>query len=255
MQLLDKMKKILKHIGLILGMIMVLSSCGRKNHELIPRNQLAEIYAEMLVTDQWILNTPGVRMIADTSLVYAPILEKYGYSTEDYIYTVDIYMNDPERFAKVLRTSGEILEARLKGLKEQKKLQEERLRKKNEIDRFIRKYRVTLDSQEYRKYLFEEPYLHYYDSLAFEADSVSGIYRLKSIETADTLYDCIRMVFPIDSSAIAVVPEVPVEEVKDTPVESLKEDRRPARPKDFRPPRRLPESELKGARLPEKIKR
>lgn len=249
------MKRVQKHISLILGVIMVLSSCGRENHKVIPRNQMAEIYAEMLVTDQWILNTPGVRMIADTSLVYAPILEKYGYSTEDYLHTVDIYMDDPERFARVLRTTGEILEARLKELKEQKKLQEEMLRKKNDRERFMKQYRVTLSSQVYRQYIYEEPYLHFYDSLAFEADSVSGIYRLRPIETADTLYDCLRMVLPVDSSEVADVSDLPKEEVKAEPEEKLKERRRPTRLKDMKSPKRIHESELKGTRLPENIKR
>lgn len=234
---------------------MVLASCGSKNLKVIPRDELADIYAEMLVTDQWILNTPGVRMIADTSLVYAPILEKYGYTTEDYLYTVDLYMDDPERFARVFRTSGEILTSRLSELKEQKKLQEEIQRKKNELERFMRMYSVTLDSKQYRTYLFEEPYVHYYDSLAFEADTVSSIYCLKSIERADTLYDCIRMVLPADSSSVNEVAVVPEEKMDRIPESNPKNRRKPVRLKDLNSPKRIHEHELQGARLPEKIKR
>ena len=57
---------------------MLSVSCRKDEAEVIPRSKMAEIYAEMLVTDQWITTTPGIRMIADTSLVYEPILEKYG---------------------------------------------------------------------------------------------------------------------------------------------------------------------------------
>ena len=81
---------------------------------MIPRGRLAEIYAEMLVTDQWITSTPGMRMIADTSLVYEPILQKYGYDLDDYLASVDRYMDDPERFSRILRKSGEIIGRQLK---------------------------------------------------------------------------------------------------------------------------------------------
>jgi hypothetical protein len=88
------MRFLLRNIVLVSAfVVLLLAGCNEKDGKVIPRGTLAEIYAEMLVTDQWILDTPGVRMIADTSLVYAPILEKYGYSTEDYIYTVDIYQS------------------------------------------------------------------------------------------------------------------------------------------------------------------
>ena len=68
------MKKIPQHIAVSLcAMILVFASCRRDEARVIPRDQLAEIYAEMLVMDQWIMTTPGVRLIADTSLVYAPL--------------------------------------------------------------------------------------------------------------------------------------------------------------------------------------
>lgn len=78
------MSPFFKHI-LPLFAVIVFASCGKDEAEVIPRGKLAEIYAEMLVTDQWISSTPGMRMIADTSLVYEPILEKYGYDNLDYL--------------------------------------------------------------------------------------------------------------------------------------------------------------------------
>ena len=71
------MKSLLKHILPLLAVI-VFASCNRNEAEVIPRAKLADIYAEMLMTDQWISNTPGMRLIADTSLVYEPILQKCG---------------------------------------------------------------------------------------------------------------------------------------------------------------------------------
>ena len=102
------MKKCHRHIVLLMVVILsVFSSCRKDEAEVIPRAKLSKIYAEMLVTDQWITTTPGIRMIADTSLVYEPILQKYGYDSDDYRKSVDHYMNDPERFSRILRTSAE----------------------------------------------------------------------------------------------------------------------------------------------------
>ena len=74
----------------------------------------------MLLTDQWIVNTPNIRLIADTSLVYAPILGRYGYDAEDYRKSVDHYMDDPERFARIFRETGEILDAKMADLEARK---------------------------------------------------------------------------------------------------------------------------------------
>ena len=65
------------------------------------------------MTDQWVTSTPGIRMIADTSLVYEPILDKYGYDSDDYRKSIEVYMDDPERFARIFRESGDIIEERL----------------------------------------------------------------------------------------------------------------------------------------------
>lgn len=193
------MGRFLKHIGLsFAALLMLFASCRKEGAKVIPRDQLADIYSEMLMTDQWIINTPDIRIIADTSLVYEPILAKYGYTTEDYVRSVDFYMNDPERFARILRTSSEQLATRLEGLREKKKKQEELQKKQKERERLRELYRTDFKPSEFFPYLGDEPYVHYYDSLSVEPDSVLRIYRLKSIERADTLFDRIRMVIPDD---------------------------------------------------------
>ena len=70
--------KAVRHISAVFAVLLLIVSCSGDNGKVIPRSKLAEIYAEMFMTDQWIISTPGVRQIADTSLVYEPILEKYG---------------------------------------------------------------------------------------------------------------------------------------------------------------------------------
>ena len=75
----------MKHIlTLLAACILIISSCKRGDEKIIPRKDMAKIYAEMLVVDQWVQLDQAVRKTMDTTLVYEPILEKYGYDSDDY---------------------------------------------------------------------------------------------------------------------------------------------------------------------------
>ena len=77
------MKRIFRYVAAIPAvLVLFLTSCVGNRERVISRAELAEIYAEMMIIDQWILNTPNVRLIADTSQVYGPILEKYGFDAD-----------------------------------------------------------------------------------------------------------------------------------------------------------------------------
>lgn len=190
------MNRILKHILPLLTVIFFASCSDKDEAKVISRRKMADIYAEMLMTDQWINSTPNVRKIADTSLVYEPILEKYGYSQKDYLKSVDHYMNDPERFARILRSSGEKLGRKLKELRRRQK----QLELEEETKKKVLRHQTDFSFEDYFPYMGDEPYVHYYDSLTFETDSFR-VYRLKPIERADTLYDRIRMIIR-DSLAV-----------------------------------------------------
>ena len=186
--------KIVRHISAILALSLFLISCSKDKDEgkVISRSKLAEIYAEMLMTDQWITGTPGIRQIADTSLVYEPILEKYGYTSADYRKSVDKYMDDPERFSRILRTTGELLDKRLTSLKKRK----EELDHIRALEKLLHqlKYEADFKAEEFFPYLFDEPYVHYYDSLDVKPDSVLMVYRFNNIDRADTLFDGVRII-------------------------------------------------------------
>lgn len=181
------MEKGLLRIAVLAVLICgIITSCAKDDTRVIPRKKMARIYAEMLVTDQWITSTPGLRMVADTSLVYEPILEKYGYDSDDYRKSIDVYMDDPERFARILRTAGEILQERIDELEKQQKILD--------MKALLPVLEYDIDWNEFFPYIYEEPYVHNYDSITFEPDSVLWIYRLKSIERSDTIYDRLRMI-------------------------------------------------------------
>lgn len=190
------MKLVRLNILVIAAFAAVLSvSCVKDEAEVIPRGQLARIYSEMLVMDQWIQSTPGTRVMADTSRVYEPILEKYGYSSEDYRASVDYYMNDPERFSRIFRSAGEILDKRIEELNRELRLQQAR----DNLPKIKSDFKIS----DFAPYLTDEPYVHYYDSIAVELDSATWTYRLRPVETGDTLYDGVRIIIA-DTLSVAV---------------------------------------------------
>ena len=139
--------KIIRHIFPVIMSAMLLCSCGERDGKVIPRDELAEIYAQMLLMDQWIVGTPGARQIADTTLVYEPVLNEYGYTKADYRKSVDVYMNDPERFSRILRTTVEIGDEMLEDL-EVRKAEHDRLEEIRKHIEMLRKS-ITVDMDKF----------------------------------------------------------------------------------------------------------
>ena len=185
--------KIFKHIFPAIIALILFSSCSNSEEKLISRRDLAEIYAEMLLTDQWIALRPELRRQADTSLVYEPILNKYGYTTKDYIYTMDKYMDDTERYSRILRSTVEILEKKLKKLENKKS----EIKRQEEIDRRLERIRKEVSRYiEYKIYYQDTTYNDIKfapDSLTVEPDS-NYIYCLNLIFELDSLIDGPRLV-------------------------------------------------------------
>lgn len=244
------MMKLWKYILPLIAAVIFASCSSKDEAEVIPRAKLADIYVDMFIIDQWISDTPGMRLIADTSLVYEPILEKYGYDKLDYIHSVDFYMNDPERFARILRSSMDKLDKRIVHLQKMKKLQE----RADEVAKTLERFKMDHTFEEYFPYMADEPYVHYYDSLTFEADSLM-VYRLVAIETADTLYDRLQMIVHSDTLSVCdtvapvdtvltvepIEPEKPIEPVK--PVQSVKSVK-PAEGKNVFPAKKISRPEI-----------
>lgn len=169
--------------------MILVPSCKRNGPRVIPRSKLAKIYAEMFVTDQWIQTKPGLRTIADTSLVYEPILEKYGYDSEDYQYSIDHYMDDPERFSRILRSTVEILDKDIKSLRKKQKEHKIHEEKKKEIARF----EITM-FQFYDELISADGLRGWSDSLDVVWDTVFNAYRFRRIHRTDTIYEGPRMI-------------------------------------------------------------
>ena len=94
--------------------VFVLASCSGKG--IIPRSDMAEITADLFMVDQWFEQNQRYARMTDTSLVYAEVFEKYGYTGDDYLKSLDYYMLDSDRYVKVVKKSRSILEKRLKAV-------------------------------------------------------------------------------------------------------------------------------------------
>lgn len=183
-------------VVLALAVGLSLASCGKKER-VIPKEKMAEIYAEMYVLDQWLDDNRSLRREADTSLVYAPVLDKYGYTYDDYLNSVDVYMKDPTRYSRILRRTSEILGFRLTELKAEKKAQEDALKESRRLDSLRNLIHLNVDSL-MNSMVRTAPS----DSLVTAFDSL-GFVDFRFVQTSDTTYDGPAMVIRIDSLAVA----------------------------------------------------
>ena len=93
------------HILTALALIAGVFSCGRKE-KIIPRAEMVDIYADLLIADQWVTDNGNEYKVADTTLFYEPIFNKYGYTTLDFRNSADYYLRDPRRFSRILQRTS-----------------------------------------------------------------------------------------------------------------------------------------------------
>lgn len=153
-------------------------SCSR-DEKVIPRDKMAQIYADMLLMDQWIIAHPEARRTADTTLVYEPVFERYGYDSDDYLASVDFYLQDPDRYARILKNTSLILEERLAVLRAEKA----RLNEQSSLEEMQLLYATEYDFMDKYDYQYETG-----DSIVFSSDSTGRIMTLSPYVRPDTLF-------------------------------------------------------------------
>ena len=104
------MKRFL-HIVLVL---LVAAAC--RGPRVIPKDTMTDIYTDMFLADQMVRDADIPRAQMDTMLLYEAVFEKYGYDTEDYLYSLRFYLKDPERFGKVFENVAKRLEGEVDAL-------------------------------------------------------------------------------------------------------------------------------------------
>ena len=105
------MKRFL-HIVLVL-----LLAVACRGPRVIPKDTMTDIYTDMFLADQMVRDADIPRAQMDTMLLYEAVFEKYGYDTEDYLYSLRFYLKDPERFGKVFENVSKRLEGEVEALK------------------------------------------------------------------------------------------------------------------------------------------
>ena len=94
------MKYIVRIVAVML-LLLALAGC-RKGPKIIPQNDFGELYAELLLADQWVRLHPSEKRTADTTLVYAGILRKHGYTDEQVVASMKYYLRDPLRYKRAM---------------------------------------------------------------------------------------------------------------------------------------------------------
>lgn len=110
---------------LVLAALLALSCRGPKK---IPQKDMEEIFYLMFMQDQRIKLDRNIRNLADTSQVYSGILSTYGYNTDDYLFSLRYYLEEPEKMEDVMKGVTERIEKELKVVN--KELEIERWRAK-----------------------------------------------------------------------------------------------------------------------------
>lgn len=166
----------MKRIFLFLFLLGALLSCTPPGR-VIPKEKLAEIYADMFVADQWVAEH-HLRSALDTASLYGAVLERYGYTVEDYRVTAKEYLKDPERYAKIIKKTMKILEQREKDLKAEIQRQDEIKDKNKEIEALGAQY---LDLFESLIRHLSEPRVLSIDTLNFPAWYLFNEYKITPI--------------------------------------------------------------------------
>ena len=124
---------------LLLMVPFVLAVSCHRGPERIPRDEMEEIMHEILLQDQYLKVTSAPKRLVDTTLVYEGIFEQYGYDTDDFLMSLEYYLEDPSRMEKLMEKVEDRLNKEAKGVAEELKAQ-------NWRNDFMRIYKLRPDS-------------------------------------------------------------------------------------------------------------
>ena len=94
----------------ILIFLLILTSCGESR---IPKQKLSKIIADIYISDKYVTANQELMRAVDTSFLYEPIFNKYGYTTRDFVYTINYYVERPSKLRPVYLEAKQILQVEL----------------------------------------------------------------------------------------------------------------------------------------------
>ena len=90
-------------VRIVAAAMLLLAFAGcRKGPKIIPQKDFGNLYADLLLADQWVKQHPGQRQTADTTLVYAEVLRRHGYTKEQVVASMKYYLRDPLRYKRAM---------------------------------------------------------------------------------------------------------------------------------------------------------
>lgn len=90
-----------KAVFLLLFAAFALSGC--RDEEVIPEHDMVLLYRDFFYADGYVDTQPDLRGQTDSLYLYVPIIEKYGYTKEMFLNSVDYYLRNAEDFVEILK--------------------------------------------------------------------------------------------------------------------------------------------------------
>jgi len=87
--------------------LLIFTSCGESR---IPKQKMSKIIAEIYISDRYINTNQELVRAVDSSFLYEPIFNKYGYTTKDFIYTINYYVEQPAKLRAIYLGAKQILQ-------------------------------------------------------------------------------------------------------------------------------------------------
>ena len=175
------MKRFLKIVFSLTIMVAAVISCDR-SARVIPAGKMEKIYREMLLADQWLAENPEKRTMADTTWFYEPIFRKFGFTLKDYQKSVDVYLNDPKRYADMLGRVETDLRKEMNAINAEIYLRD---RLQHEADSIVRAWK-SVKAKRFDSFMDVYEHDAMTDRIGFRKDSLLGWRLVPVIE--DTIY-------------------------------------------------------------------
>ena len=102
----------MKKIGIIFLLCLAVCTCGCTKKGIIPKNKMAAICADMFPMDQYMSADRDMKRFTDTCAVYKPLLRSYGYTADQYLASIDYYLENSRDMAEILDKTDQILKKR-----------------------------------------------------------------------------------------------------------------------------------------------
>ncbi|MBO7321602.1 MAG: DUF4296 domain-containing protein [Bacteroidales bacterium] len=209
-------------------------------NDIIPRGKMADIYYDFYMADRY-LESMSQFKLGDSVQIYIPIIEKHGYTFDEYRATVDYYLHKPEELTKIFKMTETKVKQRRDYLEEIISQTKEKNKKWKLLDsldiygddnfkgnghyRALRILFFKPDTLEITSPTLDSTILNHISSAYFLYDSIPGLYdRIPMIKLKEERQDTIRLVQGTKSVQIKKEPEKILERPAPSPAEETDEE-------------------------------